>query len=213
MFRSSTKNTIMLAALSLVMVSGFQNCSPARFTMVDEASFTKSGGDALADDNVVDSGDGLPDVPDDIDATPTPAPSATPSVPADDTDDEVVPTPTPSQQHPGNPGGKGKDNENGPGPGKDSNGGSKECVDIPAQNVQASGDLVYVDCPGNSGKQCVVVCHVPKGNPENAKTHIFPLAALHGHEAGSHGGDYYGSCNPQAEIIRACEKGADESEE
>ncbi len=51
------------------------------------------------------------------------------------------------------------------------------------------------ECPANPNghRQCFVICHVPKGNPNNRHSLIVPLPAVNAHITHHHGADPHGS--------------------
>lgn len=52
------------------------------------------------------------------------------------------------------------------------------------------------DCPSDDdGKEKVLVCHIPPGNPENARTVRLPQSAVPAHLAH---GDYLGECKSES---------------
>jgi hypothetical protein len=65
-----------------------------------------------------------------------------------------------------------------------------------------------VACKGCNDK--VTICHVPKGNPENAHSITISVNAAQAH-IGEHGGDYYGECVDSLNVLVDCENVTAES--
>jgi hypothetical protein len=56
------------------------------------------------------------------------------------------------------------------------------------------------ECPGNGKKDkkiCITICHVPPGNPANARSKVLPLQAIKAHLGH---GDYLGDCGGQPPV-------------
>lgn len=76
-----------------------------------------------------------------------------------------------------------------------------ECIKISEKNTSVEQDgqntIVRTPCPGESDKSCVVICHVPPGNPAAKHTIIIGEPARKAHIIGGgrgHGTDYDGPC-------------------
>lgn len=76
-----------------------------------------------------------------------------------------------------------------------------QCIQLSERNtsIEQDGDdtIVRTPCPGDSEKSCVVICHVPPGNPAAKHTIIVGEPARKAHIIGGgrgHGTDYDGPC-------------------
>jgi hypothetical protein len=186
----STKNIVIILAMSVVPMLAFQNCSGVRFVNMADATNEKTGLIADLNDDVVgeviDEGDGSvtpPVVPpivtndDDSDNDSADDGIKTPPVVDNNDDDDSSPTPTDGGGKKDDSVADNDDSDDGAGStpivnvappaGGDDGGGSQvaSCVDAELTDADAENDeIVQVACNGNSGKMCALICFQPNDN-------------------------------------------------
>jgi hypothetical protein len=162
--------------------------------------------------SVIPPGDGDPNPPGG-DPDPNPSPSGDPDPnPSGDPDPNPSgnPDPNPSGNPDPNPSGNPDPNPSGnPDPNPSGNpdpnpSGNPDPNPSPSGNPPGGNDPASYPCPasyhcGNTEKGCMLICHVPPGNPAAAQTQCLPTpAAVNGHNvfgaASKKHADYPGAC-------------------